>query len=145
MLASSTATRHGFEEQFEPSAEVVENLSALCVNILEPLRVSLGVPLRITSGYRCPRLNAVLPGASKTSQHKSGQAADLQSLYVSNREIFERIIALKLPFDQLITEFPDKHGEPRWIHVSYSSRHRREVLEAYRGKDEGTDYRRYRI
>ncbi|MPR36606.1 D-Ala-D-Ala carboxypeptidase family metallohydrolase [Salmonirosea aquatica] len=135
LLDSDTAIRMGFEEQFEPPARIIENLTALCLNVLEPLRISLNVPLRITSGYRCPRLNGVLPGASSTSQHLLGQAADIKSLYVTNREIMERIIALKLPFDQCIAEHPDRHGEPSWIHVSFGPRNRRQVMRAIGKKD----------
>lgn len=131
MLSSQTATRKGIEEQFKPGPEIIDNLRALCVNILEPLRRSLGVPIRISSGYRCQRLNRAIGGATN-SQHRYGQAADISSPDVSNREILERIIALRLPIDQMISEFEDKHGEPAWIHVSFGPRHRRQILRAQR-------------
>lgn len=131
MLASQTATRRGYKEQFAPSEEITENLRALSVNILEPLRLSVGVPIRVSSGYRCPRLNSAIGGA-RSSQHVQGQAADISSPGVSNAELLDRIVALNLPFDQLIAEFPDAQGEPSWIHVSYSERHRRQQLTALR-------------
>lgn len=129
MLFSQEATRKGIDEQFAPEPHVVQNLNALCVNILEPLRLSLGVPIRVTSGYRCPRLNKAIGGATN-SQHTLGQAADIEADGVSNLESAERIIALKLPFDQMILEYPNANGEPSWIHVSYGPRHRRQVLVA---------------
>ncbi len=130
MLDSGTASRMGYFEQFEPKPEIIENLRALCMNILEPLRMSLGVPIVVTSGYRCPRLNRKIGGAA-TSQHRLGQAADIQAVGVSNQEIYERILALKLPIDQLIREFPDQSGEPRWIHVSHGPRNRREAFTVH--------------
>lgn len=60
---SGTAIRLGIEN--EPDAhpedgltneEVVENLRALCTEVLEPLRRRVGRVI-ITSGYRCQKLN----------------------------------------------------------------------------------------
>ncbi|GAB3164651.1 D-Ala-D-Ala carboxypeptidase family metallohydrolase [Telluribacter humicola] len=130
-LFSQEATRKGIAEQFEPSPQIVQNLNALCVNILEPLRINLNVPIRITSGYRCARLNRAIGGAAK-SQHLVGEAADIEADGVTNKEVLDRIIALQLPYDQLISEFPDEQGNPKWVHVSFSARNRRQVLVAYR-------------
>ena len=44
---------------------------------LEDVRAVLGVPLRVTSAYRTPAKNASLTGASATSQHLDGTAADV--------------------------------------------------------------------
>ena len=71
---SATARRHGIAN--EPSFEAVENLKALCVFTLEPLREELGLPLIITSGYRTKALNSLLVGHSNKSQHMEGCAAD---------------------------------------------------------------------
>ena len=54
----------------------VAALTALCVDVLEPLRAELGVPLTIHSGYRCPAQNRRCGGA-KASQHMLGTAADV--------------------------------------------------------------------
>ena len=131
MLASQTATRRGYAEQFQPEPVIISNLQALVANILEPLRVSLGVPIRVSSGYRCPRLNRAIGGA-RSSQHIQGHAADITAPGVPNAELLSRIVALGLPFDQLIAEFPDEQGQPAWIHISYSPRHRRQQLTALR-------------
>lgn len=48
----------------------------LAVLALEPARVALDMPLRITSGYRPAALNAAV-GGSSTSQHLLAQAADV--------------------------------------------------------------------
>ena len=64
-----------------PPPEAVENLKRLCKGTLEPLRKVLGLPVIITSGYRCKELNNIVNRSSKTSQHMLGQAADF---YISD-------------------------------------------------------------
>jgi len=71
---SRTAREHGIDNA--PPPEAVENLRALCVHTLEPLREALGLPIIITSGYRCKVLNERITHHSATSQHMSGCAAD---------------------------------------------------------------------
>jgi hypothetical protein len=120
-----TANRQFDEEQYNPPAEIIENLRALCVNVLQPLRESLGTPVNLNSGYRCPSLNRAIKGA-KNSQHMLGQAADIVDYTNGNEFLFRKIKELNLPFDQLIDEFGF-----RWVHVSYDpSRNRRQILQA---------------
>lgn len=78
-LRSSTAERHPelMEQQLNPPSDVVENLTYLCERTLQPIRERLGVPLTITSGYRCLGLNRLI-GSSDRSQHRLGQAADVK-------------------------------------------------------------------
>ena len=71
---SRTARQHGIDNA--PPPEAVEKLRALCVHTLEPLREALGLPIIITSGYRCKVLNERITHHSATSQHMSGNAAD---------------------------------------------------------------------
>lgn len=115
---SNTATRLGISNQ--PTEEHVENLKKLCVNVLQPLRDAIGLPLRITSGYRSEELNRAI-GGSTTSDHSKGRAADLE-LYVDGEEdnaaIFNAIKELNLPYYQLIWEFGDDY-QPNWVHVAY--------------------------
>src|SRR5690606_26468165 len=58
-----------------PTPIVVERLRELCVELLEPVRASVG-PLRVTSGYRRPGVNSAV-GGSSTSAHLTGWAADV--------------------------------------------------------------------
>jgi uncharacterized protein YcbK (DUF882 family) len=46
------------------------------VNALQKLRNAIGLPIHVTSGYRCPRNNKAVGGVKK-SQHLSGKAADI--------------------------------------------------------------------
>lgn len=71
---SRTARKNGIDNT--PPPEAVENLRALCVHTLEPLREALGLPIIITSGYRCKVLNERITHHSATSQHMQGEAAD---------------------------------------------------------------------
>ena len=71
---SATARSHGIKN--EPAPEHVENLKALCVHTLEPLREALRLPVVITSGFRTKALNSKLAHSSDRSQHMLGEAAD---------------------------------------------------------------------
>ena len=86
MLQSNTARSRGLYQA--PPPIVVERLRELCIDLLEPIRDTLG-PLRITSGYRRPRVNVAV-GGSSTSAHMSGWAADV----VPVRAIPEQIMIL---------------------------------------------------
>lgn len=133
--ASVSAAKFGVDNT--PTPEHEENLRALAGAIFEPLRVNLGKPLYVSSGYRSAALNAALEGAARKSQHLEGEALDLdqdgRGTGITNREVF-LWIRDNLPFDQLIWEFGDD-TEPQWVHVSYT-RHRPrrgEVLRASKG------------
>jgi hypothetical protein len=97
----------------------VEALKALCEKVLEPLRVAMGKPMRVNSGYRGPEANKAV-GGSSTSQHSKGEAADIEFDGFDNKKLAQKIIDMKLPFDQLILEFY-KDGDPNsgWVHVSH--------------------------
>lgn len=123
MLESPTARRLKMAEQFTPDGLVQENLQELCTHVLQPLRDLVG-PIGISSGYRCPALNKTVGGAHN-SQHLYGQAADIKGIgRITNKILYDAIIELKLPFDQLINEYNFS-----WVHVSYGPRHRRQLLK----------------
>ena len=120
---SSTAQKHGIKNI--PSLEELKNIDNLIAYILDPLREAYGKPIIINSGYRCIELNKLVKG-SKTSQHLTGQAADIRSVKNTkeeNKKLYDLIIQLKLPFDQLINEY-----DFSWVHVSFSERNRRQIL-----------------
>jgi zinc D-Ala-D-Ala carboxypeptidase len=130
-----TSNRKFDLEQYNPPNEVIENLRALCIHILQPLRDALGTPVNINSGYRCPSLNTSIGGA-KGSQHMTGQAADIVDLNHGNEFLFNKIKELDLPFDQMIDEF-----DFRWVHVSYDpARNRRQILQAQKDAKGKTIY-----
>ena len=120
---SETASRMG--RPIVPDQAIVDALTALCENVLQPLRDAIGVTIQITSGYRPSWLNAVI-GGSTTSQHMRGEAADINAVGYTPLQLCEKIVELGLPFDQLIQEFDS------WTHVSYAVPQRRSILTARR-------------
>jgi hypothetical protein len=112
---SQTASKHNIKN--EPSQVEIENLRALCLNVLQPLREYIGKPIKINSGYRCEELNKKI-GGSKTSSHKKGEASDIEcDNDKENVNLFLYIIET-LDFDQAII-YKSTKGEPRFVHVSY--------------------------
>lgn len=126
---SATALRKGIAN--EPTVTHLINLKAVAENIFQPCRNHFGKPLRVTSGYRSKELNKAI-GGSNNSQHSKGEALDMQSTEgYTNRDLF-MFIKDHLEFDQLIGEFPDDMGEFAWVHCSYTTENRGEVLIAYK-------------
>lgn len=111
-----------------PSKKHEENLVALVEAVLDPLREAYGSPIYVNSGYRSPGVNQMAMGA-KNSQHmceNGDAAADITTgSTTGNEKLFNMIIELQLPFDQLI----DESGFS-WIHVSHKSkgRNRKQIL-----------------
>lgn len=112
-IRSATAIHYRIDNK--PDEEVVKRLEHLCTRLLEPLRLRFGV-IRITSGYRCKRLNQILGGAAN-SQHLTGEAADI---HIPNVEVGRRMVQFiehYLPFDQALLEYRRRDAK-RWLHVS---------------------------
>lgn len=127
LTKSATAARKGIKN--DPSIEVCKSLTALIEKVLDPLREAYGKPIIVSSGYRCPKLNAAV-GGSASSQHVKGEAADIRSVADTpeeNKKLFDLIVKLGLPYDQLINEY-----NYDWVHVSFGPRHRRQKLKAVR-------------
>lgn len=73
--ASPTADRKGICNVITSFA-VRDAVKELVETVLQPLRNTVGHPLRISSGYRCPELNREVNGVPN-SQHIKGEAADI--------------------------------------------------------------------
>ena len=130
---STTATTHGINNKM--SLSQIESAKLLCENVFEPLRIHLNTPIQISSGFRSLQVNKMIGGAS-TSQHTKGEAMDLQ---IGAKGF--NFIKDKLQFDQLIWEFGNDEN-PSWVHVSYSSKNRKQVLKATK-KNGKTIYSNY--
>jgi hypothetical protein len=64
-----------------------------------------------------------------------GEAADCEPKQMSVWEMAQIVAASQIPFDQLIYEFG------AWVHLSYGSRNRRQVLTAqHQGEGKPTLY-----
>ncbi len=121
---SDVARRRGIRNV--PGMAERDNMERLIERVLDPLRETYGKPIRVNSGYRCPELNRAV-GGSRTSDHMTGRAADIEGTPATpdeNRKLYE--ILRGMDFDQLI----DEKGMS-WVHVSYRSEaeNRREVLK----------------
>lgn len=110
MTRSDYAMRHKINNDAPP--DVVSALKLLCEAVLQPLRDAIGVPIIVTSGYRSPMVNSGI-GSSDTSQHPRGEAGDVRAVGMTSRELFDKIVSLELPYDQVIDEFES------WVHVSH--------------------------
>ena len=125
MLQSRTAETH----QPKPIPNIplkchVTALQNLCRHCLEPTRQHFGLPIQVTSGYRCELLNRLVGGVS-TSQHLRGEAADITvprkhwPFCYTNTEQIARLLFQwmrdNVDYDQLILEH---QGGRWWVHVS---------------------------
>jgi len=133
LTKSQIAERKGINNN--PNPQQIENLKALAVNVLKPIRSHFDKPLIISSGFRCAELCLEI-GSSINSQHVADDeaaAADFEIPGVDNREL-ARWIRNNLEVDQGILEFY-RDGEPTsgWIHCSYSvNTNRQQWLRAFR-------------
>jgi len=125
---SQTAVRKGIPNV--PNTAQRLRIIDLCIDVLQPLRDSLGRSININSGFRCEKLNKAIGGSGK-SQHCKGEAADIEMSGIDNFELADHIHDT-LDFDQLILEFYDEHiPGSGWVHVSYKrGKNRKQVLQA---------------
>ena len=101
--------------------QIAWNFILLAQNVLDPMRDRFN--FTVTSGFRSPQQNAGIAGASKTSEHMYGKAADC-SQGSSRRmafELFAYCAKSGLPIRQLIFE-------GSWVHVSYSRGEKKNIL-----------------
>lgn len=115
----------------DPPEFVGDNLRRLAIRLLEPIRTAVGGAVTVTSGYRCPRLNAAVGGVDN-SQHTLGEAADITlGSAAVNRRFFEDVKngVVRLYFDQIILE-----PAAGWLHVSFKRDGNRMQLLDYSGR-----------
>ena len=93
-----------------PVQNIVNNLAALAVNIIEPTKKQYPNAL-ITNTYR--------EGAGQ-AQHGTGQAADIQFRGIKAHDYFNIVkwMSENLPYDQLLLEYLP--NQTVWAHVSYA-------------------------
>lgn len=107
-----------------PNPDQERNLRLLVEFVLDPAREMLGLPIIVTSGFRTPKVNALVGGVKK-SQHMLGEAADITAgSKANNMALFDHILA-QGNFDQLI-----EYNHYEFLHVSYAlnKTNRKEVL-----------------
>lgn len=128
---SDTAIALGIENK--PNHKITEHLVQLIEELLDPLREAWGSAIKVTSSYRCAKLNNVLKGSSPTSAHLVGFAADLVPCNGSITEFKKFVVKwLKennIAFDQCICE---TNGQGKqWVHLglyNLSMQQRKQIL-----------------
>lgn len=128
LTKSNTASRLKINNS--PDDKAKAKLKKLANDVLQPIREVYGKPIKVSSGYRCLKLNEKVGGAAN-SQHVKGEAADITSISDTvdeNKVLFEVIKKLikdgKIAVGQLIDEY-----DYNWVHVSLpNEKHKNQIL-----------------
>lgn len=125
LIYSSTAEVNRINNY--PSPVEIDNLRALCENILQPIRDKWGSPLYVNSGYRSPILNRKVAGAP-TSYHCSGNAVDITTRDTKkNKELFNMIVDMIKNKEITVGELIDEHRYS-WLHISNPIKEKNQIL-----------------
>ena len=115
---SDTAVSLGIDNTIPKECKA--NIETLVRCVLDPLREHWGLPIRVTSGYRCPELNDELCGV-EDSYHMEGCAADISAWDPErNVELMSLIRALHLTGRIVLTECY-LGPKARYIHVAFAN------------------------
>ena len=118
-LRSDTALKKRIDNT-PTSWDIIENILNLAL-FLDEMREAWGSGIRVSSGFRCPQLNAAVGGV-QGSAHQYGNAADISPVNGKMNE-FEAFLKKWLKgrkFDQCIWETSKSTGG-RWVHFSLYS------------------------
>ena len=131
LTKSATAKRLGIDNT--PSDNIKKNLTLFIEKVLDPIREDWGGPITVSSGYRCPELNAKVGGA-KTSGHQYGYCADLQVKggMKKIREladfIFKWMKDHKMKWDELLWE---SSGGVTWLHFCWIGKDGKQRMKCF--------------
>ncbi len=123
---SETAARLGIDNT--PDPETLHRIKVTAER-LDEVRVALGVPILVSSWYRCADLNRAI-GSKNTSQHILGEAVDFRApQFGTPTQIFKFLKQGKVlvGYDQLILEFP-MSASGGWVHISFNADPRMQAL-----------------
>ena len=140
LCKSQVAERKGINNN--PNPAQIENIKALAVNVLQPIRSHFDKPLIISSGFRCAEL-CIAIGSSVNSQHVADDGAAAADFEIPGVDNLDLAIWIKsnLDIDQGILEFY-REGEPTsgWIHCSYAKEGNRNQWLKARREDGSVKY-----
>lgn len=131
LTKSATAKKYGIDNS--PSDNIKKNLTLFINTVLDPIREDWGGPITVSSGYRCPELNAKVGGA-KTSGHLYGYCADLQvkggmkKMRELANFIFEWMKDHKMKFDELLWEHS---GGVTWLHFCWIGKDGKQRMKCF--------------
>lgn len=132
LTRSRTATKLGMDNSIPDTLMV--NARALC-NRLEEVRELVKGPIVISSGFRSPKLNALI-GGSRVSAHCHALAADIHTPKMNCRQLALLIAKSNIKFDQVIYE-------GSWVHFGLAKprrNSRQQLLTAIFKPGEKTRY-----
>ena len=115
-LTSSVARQKSIENL--PSWYIIEHLNDLGL-FLDELRMAWGSGIKVTSGYRCDKLNTAVGGVIN-SVHRLGWGADIVPSN-GDYEGFVKFVkewAKNKAFDQIIEE---RSKSSKWVHIGLYS------------------------
>ena len=108
LVKSASAERLAIDNT--PPRAARKMLTILIEQLLDPIRRRYGAPIIVTSGYRCPELNAEVNGVEE-SYHMEGCAADITAIApdeetrrLRNVELMSLIRAMHLTGHIALTE-----------------------------------------
>ena len=117
---SDTAVSLGIDNTIPE--ECVRNIEHLVRYVLDPVRKQWGLPIRVTSGYRCPELNEEVCGV-EDSYHMEGCAVDISAINPErNVELMSLIRAMHLTGHIVLTECY-LGPKARYIHIALDRTH----------------------
>ena len=116
-LGNFTATSQVPVGKNQPTTQDILDNIVNAATVLQYIKDQLKIPIRISSGYRNDVVNRSVGGAAN-SDHKLGEAIDFTSTAMSPKQLVDAIIAMKLPYKQLILETPPNRTP--WVHIAVS-------------------------
>ena len=121
MIKSAKADEFNIDN-FPKDCDIIDNI-IFTMEKLDDIREQYGLPLYVSSGYRCSELNRKV-GGKETSQHLKGQAADINLGSTEKNRAFFNWCQFNADFDQLIDE-----SKYQWVHISFKkSGNRKQIL-----------------
>ena len=119
-IASDTAKKKGIDNT--PALADIYHIEELCKFLLQPIRDAWGKPIKVTSGFRCAKLNRAV-GGSPVSVHMRGWGADIKPASGSYKDFEAFVIDFlanhpEIKFDQCIRE---TSGNSKWLHLGYKN------------------------
>lgn len=125
MVFSQTAVRQGINN--DPTPDVIDKLHFVAQSLEQVRELLGGHPIIVSSGYRCPELNAAV-GGSKNSDHCLGYAVD----FTCPR--FGSALAVAKALSECYTiSFETLIYEGTWVHMAFRPPYNHRVMTAHFG------------
>lgn len=113
-MISKSELLEGRDVQYKSdyTQEISDNLDKLLVPANQ-IRIAWSKPMKVTSGWRPPSINAATPGAAKASKHMQGLAFDIAD---PDDKLWAWVIQNLDLMQKLGIYMEDKRWTPSWVH-----------------------------